>query len=303
MTPETLPLDRRTLLGGAIGAAMIPLAARAAAWPPAEQFALWPGTPPGGATAPATARAPIVGVYRATRPDGRAVLSIPGGGYGFVSVGNEGSDVAAALNPLGITVFVLNYRLPGEGWARRWDVPLQDAQRAMRLIRARAATWAIDPARLGILGFSSGGHLGADLAVAHDDRVYDPVDAADALPARPFYAGLVYPVVDFATAGPNSRSASGLLGEHRDPAIIARHTPLARVTAATPPVFLLHAMDDGTVPVTQSLAMIDACRRAQVPVEAHLIERGGHGFGAAQLPVDAPGRNWLDVFARWTATR
>lgn len=287
-----------------MGAALVPaVAAQAAlAWPPAERFLLWPGKPPGAETAAPDARQPIVGVYPAARPDGRAVLSIPGGGYAFVSVENEGRDVAAALNPLGITVFVLDYRLPGQGWSRRWDVPLQDAQRAMRLVRARAPQWRIDPNKLGVLGFSSGGHLAADLAVGHGDRVYVPIDAADTLSARPAFAGLVYPVVDFASAGPNSRSASGLLGEARDPAIVARHTPVRRVSADTPPAFLLHAMDDPIVPVTQSLAMIAACRAAGVAVEAHLIERGGHGFGAANLPAASPNRRWLEVFARWVAT-
>jgi acetyl esterase/lipase len=327
-----MPIDRRTLIGGTIGLAMTsaaraqdkgpePYAPRPGGvqWPAAEQFKLWPGTPP-GAPDPLPKNnftlngrhrelwlrgiaEPVVAVYRPAKPDGRAVLSIPGGGYGFVSMENEGINVAKALNPHGISVFTLAYRLPGEGWANRADVPLQDAQRAMRLIRARAATWGIDPAKLGIVGFSAGGHLGAMLTVGHDDRVYDTVDAADSQSARPAYSGLVYPVVSFADAGINSRSASMLLGDSQDAALLARYTPLKRVTAATPPIFLLHAMDDPVVPVQQSLAMIDACRTAKVPVEAHLIERGGHGFGALFLPKDSPNHAWLDVFARWTAAR
>jgi acetyl esterase/lipase len=326
MEGAQMEIDRRTLLGVA---ATLPLASAARAqqsappplaWPPAETFALWPGTPPGAPSplpTPSSERngyqgaelwlrgidRPYVAVFRPQRPDGRAVLSIPGGGYGFLSVSNEGIDVAATLNPQGITVFVLAYRLPGEGWANRADVPLQDAQRAMRLIRANAGRYGIDPARLGLLGFSAGGHLGAVLAVGHADPVYAPVDAADRLSLRPAYAGLVYPVVSFASAGLNSRSSAMLLGGSQDPALLARHTPVDRVTADTPPVWLLHAMDDGTVPVAQSLAMIDACRRASVPVEAHLLERGGHGFGAMHLPAQAPGRSWPETFGRWTATR
>ncbi|WP_448665049.1 alpha/beta hydrolase [Sphingomonas sp. CJ20] len=300
-----MPIDRRTMLGGAMAVAMAAPAARARveeAWPPAEHFALWPDAPPGAATASADARAPIVGVYRPARPDGRAVLVMPGGAYLFVSLGNEGASFATPLNRQGITVFVLAYRIPGQGWGQRWDVPLQDAQRAMRLIRARAGTWGIDPARLGIMGFSAGGHLAADLAVAHGDTVYAPVDAADRQSARPAYAGLAYPVVDFASAGPNSRSAFGLMGKDRDPAIVARHTPLARVSPRTPPVFLIHATDDGTVPVTQSVAMFGACLTHKVPVAAHLIEHGGHGFGA-NLSAESPDRDWIDIFARWTAGR
>ncbi len=319
-----MPITRRNVLGAAAG---LSIAATARAqttppppiqWPPAEHFPLWPGKAPGSpATLPVPPNErngykgeelwlrgvdrPIVGVYRPAKPDGRAVLVIPGGGYGFVSVSNEGIDVAATLTPHGITVFVLAYRLPGDGWSDRAQVPLQDAQRAMRLIRANAAKWRIDPTKLGVLGFSAGGHLAADLSVAHDERVYAPIDAADTQPARPAYAGLVYAVVSFASAGLNSRSAAMLLGDNPDPALTARRTPLDRVTAAMPPVFLLHAMDDGTVPIQQSLAMIDACRRAKVPVEAHLLESGGHGFGAMHLPADAPGRLWPEIFARWNA--
>ena len=122
---------------------------------------------------------PEVHVFRAAKPDGSALLSVPGGGYGFLAVQNEGIDVADRFNAERTTVFVLTYRLPTEGWANRAQVPLQDAQRAMRLIRARAADLRIDPARLGVLGFSAGGHLAADLAVSFEQRIYAPVDAAD----------------------------------------------------------------------------------------------------------------------------
>ena len=322
-------IDRRTVIGGAMGLTLA-TAARAqdaaipyvlgtgtAAWPPREHFRLWPGTPP-GAPSPLPTNAftingsfkelwlrgvsePMVGVYRPAKPDGRAVLSIPGGGYGFVSVENEGVDVAKALTPHGITVFVLAYRLPGEGWANRADVPLQDAQRAMRLIRANAGKYGIDPAKLGLVGFSAGGHLGGMLAVGHADPVYEPVDAADSGSARPAYAGLVYPAVSFNSAGFEERKSNGLWGESTDPETMARYNPLSRVSPATPPIFLVHAIDDGTVPIQQSLAMIDACRKNNVPVEAHLLEKGGHGFGALHLPADSPGRLWTQVFARWTA--
>ncbi|ATY31800.1 alpha/beta hydrolase [Sphingomonas psychrotolerans] len=326
-----MPIDRRTLIGGAMGLTLA-TAAKAqnaptpyvlgtgtAAWPPREHFKLWPGTPPGAPSPLPTnnftvngsfrelwlrgVSEPMVGVYRPAKPDGRAVLSIPGGGYGFISVENEGVDVAKALTPHGITVFVLAYRLPGEGWANRADVPLQDAQRAMRLIRAQADKFGVDPAKLGICGFSAGGHLGASLAVGHADPVYAPVDPADRQSARPDFAGLVYPVVSFNTAGLNSRSAGMLLGDSQDPVLLARYAASDRITADTPPIFLVHAIDDGTVPVAQSLLTIEKCRAANVPVEAHILEKGGHGFGALHLPADSPGRLWTDVFARWTARR
>ncbi|MCP3730192.1 alpha/beta hydrolase [Sphingomonas sp. MG17] len=289
-------------------------------WPPREHFMLWPGLPPGsppGATpssvvpplAPGQSiervtgiRHPHIGVFRPTRPDGRAMLVIPGGGYGFVALMNEGIGVARALNAHGITAFVLVYRLPGESWLNRADVPLQDAQRAMRLIRARAAAFGIDPAKLGVCGFSAGGHLAATLTVGHADPVYRGRDAADQLPARPACSGLIYPVTSFATAGTHSRSAANLLGPDPAPQTAARYDAVARVTPATPPLFLVHAMDDSVVGVAQSIAMTEAARRHKVPVEAHLLERGGHGFGASRLPASNPGAKWLDWFATWTAT-
>lgn len=327
----TVTLDRRMLIAGGTASlltATTPALAQSAPklftpappWPPRETIMLWPGLPPGtppGVTPSSVPvplplgtprrwergiRHPYVGVFRATRPNGRAVLAIPGGGYSFVSLINEGVNVARALNPLGITVFVLAYRLPGERWFNRSDVPLQDAQRAMRLIRSRAAELRIDPAKLGICGFSAGGHLGGVLSVGHDDPVYAPIDAADQLSARPACSGLAYPVTNPRTAGPNSRSAANLFGPSPTAAEIARHDVLARVGPATPPLFLIHAMDDATVPVTQSIALIELARRHRVPVEAHLLERGGHGFGALNLPAGSSEANWLDVFARWIAT-
>jgi acetyl esterase/lipase len=289
-------------------------------WPPHEYFMLWPGLPPGappGFTAssfpvplpPGTPqrwekgiRNPYVGVFRAPRPDGRAALVIPGGGYGIVSLVNEGVNVARALNPLGITVFILAYRLPPEGWLNRSEVPLQDAQRAMRLIRSRAAQFGIDPAKLGICGFSAGGHLGGTLTVGPDDPVYRPVDAADRLSARPAYSGLIYPVTQLSTVGPNARSGPNLLGPNPAPNAGARFDLITRASAALPPLFLLHAMDDETVPVSQSIGLMEAARRHKVPVEAHFIERGGHGFGAASLPKTNPAAKWMDWYAAWTAT-
>lgn len=332
-----MPIDRRSLLGGALGAAALTAASARAQqwgapatpaagdphaphWPPAEHFPLWPGSPPGAPATPPVPNdtmngpadnrelwlrgvaEPIVGVFRPARPDGRAVLVIPGGGYQFVSVHNEGIDVASELTPHGITCFVLAYRLPGEGWSNRADVPLQDAQRAMRLIRARAASWGIDPAKLGVLGFSAGGHLSAMMAVGHSDPVYAAIDAADTQSARPAYAGLGYAVTSFNSAGFEDRKDNGLWGTTTTPEIAARYTPLARVSAATPPCFLVHAIDDGTVPIRQSLAWIEACLAARVPVEAHLLEKGGHGFGGRHLAAASSGRPWPDLFARWTAT-
>lgn len=323
-----MTIDRRTLLGTALA---LPVAAATPGaqaqpgggmtpWPPAEHFRLWPGKAPGAPTRLPTPKPemngnpanlelwmrgtadPIVAVYRPARPDGRAVLSIPGGGYGFVSLENEGIDVASVLNPLGITVFVLSYRLPGDGWANRADVPLQDAQRAMRLIRANAARYAVDPAKLGVLGFSAGGHLAASLTVGHDDRVYAPIDAADRQSARPAWSGLVYPVTSLSSPNTHSGSASNLLGPDPTPETRRRYDTPPRITAATPPLFLVHAIDDGLVPLEQSLDVLAAARAANVPVEVHFYEKGGHGFGARNLPQSATGRGWPELYDKWIRT-
>lgn len=286
-------------------------------WPAAERIALWPGDPPGmPATPPALAPTmngptggrllwirgiarPEINVFRPVRPDGSALLVIPGGGYNFVSVQNEGIDVARRFTPTGTSIFVLTYRLPDEGWARRERVPLQDAQRAMRLLRANAARFAVDPARIGVLGFSAGGHLAADLATAFDESCYAAVDAADQLPARPHYAGLIYPVTSFQPGIGHDASRDNLLGTGADAASVARHSPAEHIRTDTPPCFFIHAMNDDAVPVAASLAMLDACRHARVPAEAHLFETGGHGFGVPQQ-ADAPAHGWPELFMAWS---
>jgi acetyl esterase/lipase len=318
---------RRAFLGG--GFAMIAAAAAAQSdptpfagdpnapfWPPKERFPLWPGKPPGAPARPIAldwtmnggpgnrelwirgVPMPEVHVFRAAHPDGSSLLSIPGGGYDFLSVQNEGIDVAERFNAERTTVFVLTYRLPGEGWADRSLAPLQDAQRAVRLIRARAPEFRIDPARLGIIGFSAGGHLAADLAVSFDQPVYKAIDSADRLPARPAFAGLVYPVTTLELGKSHGGSRDKLLGSNAPSDLALTRSPLRHVSPETPPCFILHAFDDGTVPVGNSLDWIAACRAAKVSVEAQLLAEGGHGFGL-HLPRDNPGSRWPDLFALW----
>ena len=286
---------------------------KAPLFPAKERFALWPGRPPGAPRAkiepdwtmngPANARElwvrgvpfPEVHVFRPARPDGSALLAFPGGGYAFLSIQNEGLDVAQRFNAERMTVFVLAYRLPGEGWTNRYLVPLQDAQRAMRLIRSRAAEFQIDPERLGVVGFSAGGHLAADLAVSHAERTYARVDSADDLSAKPAYAGLVYPVVTLINPGPNSTSMNGLFGPSHTEAQLQGRSPLLHVTSDCPPSFLAHAADDDTVPVWHSLRWAEACWTAGVRSEVHAFAEGGHGFGL-HLPPDRTGSRWPELF-------
>jgi acetyl esterase/lipase len=284
-------------------------------WPAKEHFALWPGLPPGASKSlprpewvmsDPTYRqlwikgvaVPQVSVFRPALADGSSLLAMPGGGYGFLAVQNEGLDVAERFNAERTTVFVLSYRLPGEGWAKRSVVPLQDAQRAMRLIRARAAELRIDPKRLGVLGFSAAGHLAGDLSVSFDQPVYAPVDAADRLTARPAFAGLIYPVATLQPEMTHGGSRDSLLGPNPPAALVQQRSPERHITSATPPSFVVHAFDDNVVPIDNSIQWIAACRRAKVPVEAHLLAEGGHGFGL-HLPRDNPGSRWPDLFALW----
>jgi acetyl esterase/lipase len=240
---------------------------------------------------------PEVHVFLAAHPDGSSLLVLPGGGYEFLSVQNEGMDGAERFNAERTSVFVLTYRLPAEGWTDRSHAPLQDAQRAMRLIRSRASEFRIDSGRLGVMGFSAGGHLAADLAVSFDRPIYKPIDASDALPARPAFVGLIYPVTTM-EAGTHGGSRDNLLGPSPSPQLIADRSPVLNIAASTPPSFLVAAFDDDTVPIDNSFNWIAACRKEKVSVEAHLFAEGGHGFGF-HLPSDNPGSRWPDLFALW----
>lgn len=316
-----MTIERRMFLGSGIallaasaGAQSIKRAngsPEAPYFPPKERFPLWPGPPPGAPRTPIQPNwtmdgelhiqgvpMPEVHVYRPARADGSSLLIFPGGGYGYLSVQNEGLDPAERFNAERTTCFVLTYRLPGEGWSNRSLVALQDAQRAMRLIRARAADLRIDPERLGVLGFSAGGHLAADLAVSHAEATYRPLDAADRLSARPAFAGLVYPVISLDPTKTLGDSQKNLLGPSPSAQLVADRSPLRKVTAQTPPSFVVSALDDGLVLPPNELEWIAACRAAKASVEAHLFAQGGHGFGM-HLPKDNPGSRWPDLFALW----
>jgi acetyl esterase/lipase len=279
-------------------------------WSAASKIALWPGEPPGiagFAPQPLPAESPAVflrnvarpdlHVFLPTRPNGHALLVVPGGSYSFVSVGNEGVDPASRLTARGFTVFVLTYRLPGEGWERRSDVPLQDAQRALRVIRSRAPQLEINPETVSVLGFSAGGHLAATLATQHGEQTYPAADRADQLGARPFAAGLVYPVVTMKSPWTHEMSRKALLGDNPTEAEIDRRSAELHVGDTTPPIFMVHAMDDQAVPVENSLRLMNALRAAKRPVEAHWLQEGGHAFGVG-YPNTSSGL-WTDLFCAW----
>jgi len=313
-------LTRRTLLGAGSALMLAPVAAHGAELMGAQDhIPLWPAKIPGDIGSTITRRIdprsgtdahpdrwiygvarPELIVFRPQQPNGAAVLCMPGGSYQFLAFDNEGTEQARWLNARGVTVFVLMYRLPAEGWARREDVPLQDAQRAMRVIRRDAAKYGIDPKRVVALGFSAGGHLCGSLATRHAERTYAPVDAADQLPARPDIAGLIYPVVTLAGPATHGGSRDNLLGKDAPQALRRSHSVDQRVDTATPPLFFIHAEDDGTVPVMNSVDLYRAMIDQKRPAEMHLFDEGGHGFGA-RLPASMPAAEWPRLFARFAA--
>lgn len=244
---------------------------------------------------------PRMAVFRPDRPNGAAVLLTPGGGYRWVVVDKEGYEMARWLTARGFTAFVLFYRLPGEGWAAGPDAPLADAQRAMRLIRHRARDFAIDPERVAAMGFSAGGHVCASLSTRFAAKVYQPVDTADRLSAKPHSAAPIYPVVsmDPAIAHPGSREL--LLGKSPAAELEALYSPDQQVPADAPPHFLLHAEDDDAVPVENTLRLRAALKARRIPVEMHLFANGGHGFGLRKA-IGKPVEIWPELWRNWART-
>lgn len=284
---------------------------------PTERLKLWPHGAPGGERVTASVEVverstdptfhdryavhvtdPDLTVYRPARPDGSAMLLIPGGGYRWAVIDKEGADVARVFAAAGVTCFVLRYRQPADGWAAGADTPLQDTQRALRLIRSRAGEYGIDPARVGVLGASAGGHMAGSLISRFDARVYAAVDAADEVSARPDFAVLLYPVVTMHDPHVHAGSREHLIGKEATAERRDAYSLEKTVTGQEPPVFLLHAADDASVPVENSLLLFSALRAAKVPTEMHVFEEGGHGYGI-RLAKGLPTAVWPELVLAW----
>ena len=225
--------------------------------------------------------------------NGAAIVIFPGGSYAGLASAHEGRAIGEAFASFGVTAFVVKYRLPSDSiMVNKTIGPLQDAQQAVITVRRNAAKWGINPNKIGIIGFSAGGHL-ASTEGTHFDKVL--VDDKDNVSARPDFMMLIYPVISF---GPMAHvgSRENLAGKTPSDDIINLYSNEKQVTANTPPTFLIHAQDDDVVPVENSLLFYEACLKAKVKAEMHLFEEGGHGFGL----VDPKSKNrWIDWAKNW----
>lgn len=282
-----------------------------------QEYPLWPGTPPGSEGLTLTEKSkdsgkdpndpqrtldsiatPTLRVFIPAKPNGTAAIITVGGGYTSLVIDKEGTDIAKWLNSIGITAFVVKNRLPGEGHKNAKHVPLQDVQRALRLVRANASEWKLDANKIGIAGLSSGGHLASTLGTNYAKQVYDPVDASDKLSARPDFLVLAY--------GPHSSNARQyLINPEQKPlepaekqALYDEYPTDHQVTKDTPPAFLVAAGNDDKVDARNSTRFYDALKAAGVPAELHIFQDGKHGFAirnAAGYPVAI----WPQLCENW----
>ncbi len=241
---------------------------------------------------------PTITPYLPEKPNGTAVIVFPGGGYSGTAGDHEGRQVAEALKACGITAFVVKYRIPDDRYCvDKSMAPLQDAQQAIRTVRKNAVKWKVLPDKIGIIGFSAGGHLAAT-AATHFNFKADPGEK-DTTSVRPDFAALIYPVISFSDPIGHTGSRAALLGEHPDEEQILFFSNELQVTKQSPPAFLVHAGDDGGVQVENSLAYYQACLRNGVPAEMHLYARGGHGFGLHNPTTED---KWLERMVNWLKT-
>lgn len=229
---------------------------------------------------------------------GQGVIICPGGGYRGVAYDLEGTEIAKFLNTKGITAFVLKYRMPGAGSvAVRNEAPLQDAKRAIRTARANAHEWNLSEDKIGVMGFSAGGHLASTLGTHFNSKDPFQKDSTDSLSARPDFMILVYPVITMKEPYTHKGSKNNLLGENPDEEMIEYYSNEMQVTEETPPTFLVHATDDEGVPVENSLMFYKALKEKGVSAEMHIYPEGGHGFNIALGRGQLEG--WTDRLYEW----
>lgn len=299
-----MKINRRHFLAGSAALLLTPLLGSwATAAPQRTHLPLWKDIPPGGG-GPAGGEAlsaggalknisrPSLEVFTPVNPNGWGILVAGGGGYKHIEMGDEAWPAANWLAALGYTAYVLSYRLPGEGWNDGNLVALQDAQRALRMIRRRQQ-------HVGVLGFSAGGHLLGMAITRTDVKSYPAQDDLDATPVSAEHAALIYPVITLEKPYTHTSTHKILVGPHAEPAAEAAWSVQNFVTSATPPVFLAQAEDDPISDPHNTLIMAAACRRQHVPVEMHRYRRGGHAFGMGK--AGTPTVKWPVSYRDWLA--
>lgn len=293
------PRVKQTALALMAALTMVIAAASADAAPPKVEL-LWPnGAPDAKGQRPEDQPKLLVHLADPDKANGAAVVVCPGGGYGHLAMDHEGQQIADWLNSLGVSAFICDYRHRGKGYGH--PAPLQDAQRAIRTVRARAKEFNVDPQRIGILGFSAGGHLASTAATHFDAGDTNSDDKIQQVSSRPDYAVLCYPVISFLEPFTHHGSRRNLLGENPDPELVKSLSNETQVTKETPPTFLFHTSEDKGVPPQNSLVFYDALQRAGVPAELHIYEKGRHGIGLGkQVPGSA---DWSDRCAEWMRVR
>jgi acetyl esterase/lipase len=271
---------------------------RALSLPVPQEILLWEDGAP-GALGDTDADKPMLSVYRAARgATGTGVVIAPGGGYGALAMDHEGLQVAAFLNAMGVSAFVLRYRL---GPRYRHPVQLGDARRAIRTVRSRAQELGVLPDRIGMMGFSAGGHLTATAGTHVESGRPDAADPVDQVSSRPDFLILGYPVISFDPSVTHAGSVRNLLGETPDPALVAHLSNERHVTAETPPTFLFHTTADSAVPAENSVRFYLALTQAGVPAELHIFANGPHGVGLAL--GDETLSAWPTLLTRWLRGR
>lgn len=291
-----MPLGRRFSAASGLAAVTVLALAAAARAHEIKTIELWPDGAPGALGGDKDFR-PTLTVYPAPRENntGAAIVICPGGGYGFTAMDHEGHQIGAWLNSIGVAGFIVDYRHRNRGYGH--PAPLQDAQRAVRHVRAKAEDYRVDPRRIGVLGFSAGGHLASTAATHFDAGKPDAKDPIERASCRPDFAVLCYPVIVFDEAVTHRGSQQNLLGKDAPAELVRSLSNEKQVTKDTPPAFLWHTDEDKGVPAENSVLFYLACRKAGVPAELHVFRTGRHGLGLAK---DTPGTNqWPKLCEEW----
>ena len=268
-----------------------------------QEVLLWPEGAP-GAMGDTPEDKPSLYIYQppADSATGAAILICPGGGYSHLAMEKEGFAVARWFNSMGMTAFVLKYRLGmrgGEDHGYRHPIEINDAKRAMRLIRHDAKKYGIDENRIGVIGFSAGGHLASTLGTHYDNGMPNAKNAIDRTNTRPNFMILMYPVISMSSKSTHRGSRFYLLGPNPSKVLTDSLSNETQIDSMTPPTFLVHATDDQVVPVENSIDFYLALHENNVPAEMHIFEYGGHGFGLA--PQDPTLNSWTDLCHDWLA--